>query len=510
MIRLSLAEIADVTGGVVVGAAGDEVVTGPVVVDSRLAEPGGLFVAFPGEVADGHDYAASAVANGAAGVLGTRPTGQPGVVVDDPLRALGALAQHVLATLRGSRDTPEGDARPPVEVVAVTGSQGKTSAKDLLAAVLAGSGPTVATHESLNNEIGLPLTVLRADETTRYLVLEMGARGVGHIQELTRIAPPDVALVLNVGSAHLGEFGTIEETARAKGELVEALDAEGLAVLNADDPLVSAMRERTPARLRTFGETGEADVRVEGIRLDDLSRPSFTLVADGAGAEVTLRLAGEHQALNAAAVAAVATGLGIPLAEVAMRLGEVQRLSKWRMEVTELSSGVTVINDSYNANPESVRAALKALAAIGRARPEARTIAVLGEMRELGASAREEHDAIGRLAVRLDIHQLVVVGEAAKAMHLGAHLEGSWGEESVFVASNADAVVWLREHITPDDVVLVKASRGARLDEVAAAITDSSFGGTPSHGGALEGGDSAAEPPMTGRESLIPGLKAQE
>jgi UDP-N-acetylmuramoyl-tripeptide--D-alanyl-D-alanine ligase len=462
MIPMPLSEIAAVVGGRVHDAADDVTVTGPAFVDSRLVELGGLFAAFRGEHADGHRYAAAAVDAGAAAVLASRPVGVPAVVVDDVLDALARLARHVLDRLQDARG---------LTVVGLTGSQGKTSTKDLLAKVLSDAAPTVATLGSFNNELGLPLTVLRADATTAYLVVEMGARGVGHVRELCGIAPPQVALELNVGKAHLGEFGSQAEIARAKGELVEALPPAGVAVLNGDDPLVAAMAERTSARVLTFGEGPAADVRLADVRLGSDGRPELVLEHAGESVPLRLRLVGEHQARNAAAAAAVGVAVGLPLTGVADSLAQVDRVSKWRMEVHEAPGGVTVVNDSYNANPDSMRAALKALAALGRGRPGSRTVAVLGEMRELGESSRDEHDAVGRLAVRLDISQLLVVGDAARPMHLGASLEGSWGEESVFVADNAAAVAWLREHLRPGDVVLVKGSRAARLDEVADALT---------------------------------------
>jgi UDP-N-acetylmuramoyl-tripeptide--D-alanyl-D-alanine ligase len=355
--------------------------------------------------------------------------------------------------------------------VALTGSQGKTSTKDLLAQVLAAAGTTVATAGSFNNELGLPLTVLRADAETEYLVLEMGARGIGHLTPLCEIAPPDVSLVLNVGKAHIGEFGTQEDIALAKGEIVEALRPDGVAVLNGDDPLVAAMASRTSARVLAFGESATSDVRLAELELDELGRPRFDLVTTDATAHVELPLVGEHQAHNATAAAAVGLALGLSLEQVTGVLAEVRQASRWRMEVHERSDGVMVINDAYNANPDSMRAALKALAAVGRGRGSgSRTVAVLGEMRELGSSSRAEHDAVGRLAVRLDIGQLVVVGEQARPMHLGACLEGSWGEESVFVGDNEQALAWLREHVRPGDVVLFKASRAAALETVAEAL----------------------------------------
>ena len=461
MIPMTLAEIAEAVGGEVVDGTADLTVTAEASVDSRAVPPGGLFVAMVGENADGHDFAAAAVESGAAAVLAARPVGAPAIVVPDPQEALARLATHLLSQL------------PGLTVLGVTGSHGKTSTKDMLAAVLADAGETVATAGSFNNEIGLPLTVVRATGSTRYLLLEMGARGVGHIRELCSVARPDVALVLNVGKAHIGEFGGQEQIAEAKGELVEALPGDGVAVLNADDGAVLGMAGRTAARVLTFGEAEAAGVRLEGLVLDADGRPRFTLVHGDERAEVALQLVGEHQAHNAAAAAAAAVAVGIGLQAAARSLAAVSTLSQWRMEVTERPDGVTVVNDAYNANPDSMRAALKALAAIGRGRGQgARTVAVLGEMRELGESSREEHDAIGRLAVRLDIHQLLVVGEPARPMHLGAYLEGSWGEESVFVPDNDEAVRWLRSHVRPGDVVLLKASRGARLDEVAAALLE--------------------------------------
>jgi len=307
MIPMSLPEIARVVGGVVVHDSG-VIVDGPAFVDSRVAERGGLFVAVTGERVDGHGFVDAALDAGGAAVLSVRDTGKPSVLTDDPIAALGHLARHLLAQLPGTR------------VVALTGSQGKTSTKDLLAQVLATAGTTVATLGSFNNELGLPLTVLRAEPATEYLVLEMGARHVGDLRASCEVARPDVALVLNVGKAHIGEFGSQQAIASAKGEIVEALAAEGLAVLNADDPLVAAMAGRTVAPVRTFGTGEGADVRFEQVRVDDLGRPSFDLVAAGERAPVTLRLVGEHHAGNAAAAAAVALGLGMSLGSVASAL----------------------------------------------------------------------------------------------------------------------------------------------------------------------------------------------
>ncbi|GGF37968.1 UDP-N-acetylmuramoyl-tripeptide--D-alanyl-D-alanine ligase [Marmoricola endophyticus] len=453
MIATSLSEIAALVGGALHGA--DAPVTAPAVIDSRLAEPGGLFVAFAGEHVDGHDYAEVARGAGAAGVLGSRPTDAPTVVVDDVQGALQTLARQRLARRRELG---------PLHVVAITGSQGKTSAKDLLGQVLRRSAPTVATQGSFNNELGLPLTVLRADEATRYLVLEMGARGIGHLADLCAIAPPDVSLVLNVGTAHIGEFGSRDAIAQAKGELVEALGPDGTAVLNADDHRVAAMAARTRGHVRTFGEGEGADVRLHDLVVDDLGRPSFALTASGRTEEVDLRLLGRHHAGNAAAAAAAALAVGVPLDRAAAALREVTAISRWRMELTERADGVRIVNDAYNANPESVRAALETLAGIGR-RTGARTIAVLGEMAELGETSRAAHEATGALARELGVDHLVVVGEDSPAVW--GLLEGARGWGSPHRARGVrEAVDHLRETVRAPDVVLVKASHSVGLERV--------------------------------------------
>ena len=458
MIALTLAEIAAATGGELVDAPDPgAVVTGPVVVDSRSSTPGALFVAVRGERVDGHDFAGAAVAAGAVAVLAARPLGIPAVVVPDVVAALGLLARAVL------------DRAPGVAVVGITGSSGKTSTKDLLAAVLERHGPTVAPAGSFNNEIGLPLTVLGVAEDTRHLVVELGARGLGHIAALCAIAPPTVAMVLNVGSAHLGEFGSREVVAATKGELVEALSADGVAILNADDPLVRAMAERTAGRVVTTGWDPGADVRAEDLTFSDTGYPRFRLVAGAASESITLRVLGEHQVANALAAAAAALALGMALPEIAAALSEAGPRSRWRMELTERPDGVTIVNDAYNANPESVRAALKALVTLAGAR---RTWAVLGEMRELGADAVREHDAVGRLAVRLDVSRLVAVGAGTRPLHLGAVMEGSWGKESVHVPDIDAALLLLREELLPGDVVLIKASRAGGLERLAQALLD--------------------------------------
>ncbi|MFE7380951.1 UDP-N-acetylmuramoyl-tripeptide--D-alanyl-D-alanine ligase [Streptomyces zhihengii] len=466
MIALSLAEIAEIVGGKTHDIPDPAIlVTGSVVIDSRAVEPGSLFAAFSGDKADGHDFAGRAVAQGAVAVLAARPVPAPAIVVDDVQAALGRLARAVVERLG-------------TQVVALTGSAGKTSTKDLVAQVLRRKAPTVFTPGSLNNEIGLPLTALTATAETEHLVLEMGARGIGHIRYLTGLTPPRIGLVLNVGTAHIGEFGGREQIAVAKGELVESLppaEEGGIAVLNADDPLVRAMSTRTRARVVLFGEAADAAVRAENVRLTEHGQPSFTLHTPTGCSDVTMRLYGEHHVSNALAAAAVAHELGMPVDEIASALSEAGSLSRWRMEVTERPDGVTIVNDAYNANPESMRAALRALAAMGEAARAkgGRTWAVLGMMAELGDEALAEHDAVGRLAVRLNVGKLVAVGgREASWLQLGAYNEGSWGEESVHVSDAQAAVDLLRSELRPGDVVLVKASRSVGLEKVAEALLE--------------------------------------
>ena len=446
MIPLSIAEIAAVTGGTVAGDSA-VTVTAPAVLDGRQAEPGGLFVALTGQRADGHDYAGQAGRAGAVAVLGSRPTNLPTVIVEDAQAALQALAAHVAARLRYG-----------LTVAGVTGSRGKTSTKDLLAAVLSSAAPVIATAGSLNNELGVPLTMLRASAATRFLVLEMGARRIGDIAALTGLAAPDIAVVTNVGHAHLSHFGSPAAIARAKGELVQGMAPGGTAVLNADDPRVAAMRALTDGPVLTFGHAEHADVQVTSLTLDRLARPSFTLRTADASAPVALPLVGAHQALNASAASAAGLAAGVPL-DVATAALATASLSKWRLELRDLASGATLLNDSYNADPDTARAALDALVAIeGR-----RRIAVLGEMLELGDDSDAEHRAIGQYAAsRADV--VAAVGEAARPIADGA------GDRAVALAGNDAAIEWLRGYLCVGDVVLVKASRAAHLDEVAAAL----------------------------------------
>jgi UDP-N-acetylmuramoyl-tripeptide--D-alanyl-D-alanine ligase len=570
VIELTLRQIAAAVGGRLHGATGDERVTGTVEFDTRALTAGSLFVALPGERVDGHEFAAAAMAAGAAGVLAGRPVDAPSVIAPPAteipggayvlagdrdgsgaavLAALGRLARAVVDRLTGctrgatwaSHDVSyatggadvaatgdvhvgatgdvhvgaTGDAHVAatgdtyvgsgLTLVGVTGSAGKTSTKDLIAALLRPLGPTVAPPGSFNNELGHPWTVLRADGETRHLVLELSARGPGHVAALCRVAPPHIGVVLNVGSAHLGEFGSRQAIAAAKGELVEALPADGVAVLNADDELVSAMASRTAARVVRFGTGEDADVRAEGVTVDGSGRASFRLVTPGGAAPVRLAVHGEHQVGNALAAAAVALELGAGVEQVARWLAGAAPVSKWRMEVVRSAAGLTVINDAYNANPESVRAALQTLVAMAGGADRAggasetggaggagetsgaggagggagRSWAVLGPIGELGDQSGDAHRELGRLVARLGVDRLVVVGEDARALYQGARQAHVSGEEPVFVPDVQAAVALLHEQLRTGDVVLVKASRAYGLERVAAAL----LAGEPSESG---------------------------
>ncbi len=448
-----------------------EVVVGPdVVIDSRTVTPGCLFVAIPGERVDGHDFAATAVALGAAAVLGTRDgTAQvPHILCSDSVTGLSHLARGVVAGAR---------ARGLVSI-GVTGSSGKTSTKDLLAQVLEAAGPTVSPVGSQNNEIGVPLTACRVDGDTRFLVSEMGARGIGHIAWLTSLVGLDVGVVLNVGTAHVGEFGDKQITAAAKGELVEGLPPEGWAVLNADDPLVAAMATRTRAGIAWFGEgdlpDGALQIGARRVESDELSRHSFDLVAtrDGvtASAPVRLQVIGRHQVSNALAAAAAALAVGMEVVDVAAALSSAGPRSRWRMELHRRADDVVVLNDSYNANPDSVAAALRTAVEIGRSQrqrhPGARVLAVLGDMLELGPDAAALHVRTGRLAADLGVDLVVAVGDLAPALAEGAVMGGAAAQ----VCSREDAAESLG--VGPGDVVLVKGSRGVGLEVVAAQLLE--------------------------------------
>ncbi|HEX4655368.1 MAG TPA: UDP-N-acetylmuramoyl-tripeptide--D-alanyl-D-alanine ligase [Mycobacteriales bacterium] len=454
MIPVDLAEVARVSGGRLAGGADPATaVTGPVVIDSRQVAPGGLFVCLPGEHADGHAFAAAAVRAGAVAALAARDVDVPAVVVDDPQTALGLLARSALQHA------------DECVVVGVTGSTGKTSTKDLLAQMLSRFGPVVAPENSYNNEIGLPLTVLLVDRQTSTLVCEYSARGPGHIAYLCSIAPPRIGLVLNVGTAHLGEFGSREAIAAAKAELVEALPPDGTAVLNADDELVRAMTGRTSARVVLFGASADADVRVESIELDDLARPRFRLRTFAGDADVRLELSGAHHAINATAAAAAALARGMTLADIVAGLESAQRRSAHRMDVLQREDGVLVVDDAYNANPESMRSALEAFARLATGR---RRWAVLGEMRELGSDSLALHEEVGRLVAATGVDELIAVDAAAPIAEAagGEH----WSGHARVVPDAAAAIDILTRELRSSDAVLVKASNSLRLWQVADAV----------------------------------------
>jgi UDP-N-acetylmuramoyl-tripeptide--D-alanyl-D-alanine ligase len=481
VIPLTLAQVAEITGGQLRGEP-EAVVTADVVIDSRRAGPGGLFAAVAGERADGHDFASAAVAAGAVAVLATRPVPVPSVLVADVPAALAALAAFVV------------DSLPAVEIAGITGSSGKTTTKDLAAQLIERLGPTIAPAGSFNNEFGHPLTVLRADLSTRYLVLELSARGPGHIAYLCRIAPPRYGAVLNVGHAHAGEFGGLDQVAQAKGELVEALPAGGAAILNADDPRVLAMAARTAARVVTFGvQDRAASIRAADVRLDDFGRPSFTLLTPEGPAPVTLRLHGAHIVPNALAAAALARELGMGPADIADGLSAAVARSRWRMEVHRRGDGVTIVNDAYNANPESVRAALQALRHLAQ---DGRAFAILGPMAELGVISQASHEDVGEFAARADLAGLITVGEEAAPILAGVRRVPSWTGEALAVPDAAAALDAVANQLKPGDVVLVKASRAARLESVAVTL--------------LAGGDDPPEPPAHGGAARPPVLPREE
>ena len=465
MDRITVAQVARDTGGTAVGDP--HVVVGPdAVIDSRAVTPGALFVALAGERVDGHAYVARAAAAGAAAALVSRVVDAdvPQVLVPDGVAGLSSLARAVVARAIADHG---------LVVIGVTGSSGKTSTKDLIAQVLAVAGSTVAPVGSFNNEIGAPLTALRVDASTRFLVAEMGARGLGHVAWLAGITPPTIGAVLNVGLAHVGEFGSVDAIAAAKGELVEAVQPGGWAVLNADDPRVAAMASRTPGRLAFFsavGDPGRGELRVwaSDVVADELERYAFTLHAAGAvagTASVTLRVLGEHQVSNALAAAAVALAAGLAPDAVAAALSSATARSRWRMELHERADGLAVLNDAYNANPDSMGAALRSLA--GMRRPGGRLGAVRGAMLELGEGSAAEHRLVGRLAADLGVDELLAVGDLADEVAAGF---GESGRPTRTFAHSDDAARHLRAVVRPRDVVLVKASRGLALESVADAL----------------------------------------
>ncbi|WP_106813697.1 UDP-N-acetylmuramoyl-tripeptide--D-alanyl-D-alanine ligase [Microbacterium timonense] len=459
MIPLNIAEIAHAVSGEV-HLAGDDtldtVISGTVDTDSRLIDAGGVFVAKPGEETDGHLFVDAAVERGAVLAIVERrvPAAVTQIVVADAVAALADLARDVVRRARAAGD---------LQVVGITGSNGKTTTKNLLARILEGEGETVAPRASFNNEVGAPLTMLRVTAATKYLVSEFGASGPGAIARLAGLVDPDVSIVLMVGMAHAGGFGGIEGTFHAKSELVKALREGGVAVLNADDARVAAMAALAAERgatVRWFGRgPGATDVRADDVVVT-ASGTSFTVTVDGVSLPLRLRVLGEHHVMNALAALTAATTLGVSPADAVARLETVEIAERWRMQPLG-SDRVRIINDAYNASPDSMAAALRTLAQITG--PGERTVAVLGAMSELGEYSEEEHDRIGLLAVRLGIQRIVVVGDDARRMYLEAVAQGSWDNEAVFFSTADEAFTYLQGELRDGDRVLVKSSNSAGL-----------------------------------------------
>jgi len=455
MISMRVDEIASAVGGIILLGDGQVEVTGSVETDSRLTRPGSLFVAKPGEDTDGHLFVDSAFSNGAVAAIVQRKVegvSIPQIQVEDSVLALGKLAGYVLAKIRESST---------LKVVGVTGSNGKTTTKNMLREILSKSGETIAPMESYNNEVGAPYSILQTKLSTKFLIVELGAGGVGSIDYLAKICKPDIGVVLKVGLAHVGEFGGIETTAKIKAELPKALAETAICLLNADDGYVTEMSELTKAKTIWFGTGTDVAYRATNQNVT-ISGTSFDLTwPDGETSKFKLKILGEHHVMNALAAAAVADQLGVARETIVEALDGMPLAERWRMQLLERKDGVTVINDAYNASPDSTKAALQTLAQLGKS--GRRTIAILGEMAELGDSSREQHDAIGRIVVRLNIDQLIVVGQAAKLIHMGAEQEGSWAGESKFFSSIDEALTHVRGMLMAGDLVLVKSSKSANL-----------------------------------------------
>ncbi len=470
MRRRMLSELVELMQPADVELFGDDVMVGPdVVLDNRVATPGSLFIGVPGANADGHDFAPKAAEAGSVAVLGTHTTDAavPHLLVADSVAGLSALARGLVAEER---------ARGMVSL-AVTGSSGKTSTKDLLAQILESVAPTVAPVGSYNNEIGVPMTACRIDQDTSYLVSEMGARGLGHIEWLTSLVPLDIAGVLNIGAAHVGEFGDMATTALAKSELIANLAPDGWAVLNGNDEAVVAMRERTRARIAWFGEgelpEGELQVLARDVVLNGGAQASFELVVRRGRSEhttpVQLGVVGRPQVSNALAAAAMAVAAGVDIDVIATALNRATRRSSWRMELIPRADDVLILNDAYNANPDSMAAALRTAAELGQFQrgryPQARVVAVVGDMLELGPMAERFHRDVGRLAADLRISEVVAVGQYAEHVRAGAREEGV-----VTSVAERDQVAGALD-LKAGDVVLVKGSRSVGLEAVAHTLT---------------------------------------
>ena len=449
MIALKASEIAQIVGGNYYGE--DVTVTANPVIDSRAATTGSLFIAIKGERVDGHDFAADATSHGAVVTLAERPVAGTHIVVKNSVVALGLLAQAVRSRLT------------QLVVIGITGSQGKTTTKELLASVLSSVAPTVAPQGNYNNEIGAPLSILQCDEQTRYCIVEMGARHKGDIARLCTMAQPDVGVVLKVGTAHLGEFGSQAAIAETKSELISSLRPSAVAILGQYDAFTPQMAGLHKGRIVTFGETLGCEVRATDVEVRE-GRAHFDLVTPEGRTTVGLRIVGLHQVANALAVAAVASVLGLTLDQIAGGLSTAESKAKWRMEIHELNS-LVLINDSYNASPEAMSAALSTLVLFAQERG-GETWAFLGKMHELGESSAQDHAAIGTLASELGIDHLVCVGAPEYAQLVPAN-----SATSVHLFSDKEQAVSLVANMNKGDVVLVKASRSEKFEDLVEKIT---------------------------------------
>ena len=482
MMPMSLEEIAQaVQGRLIAGTAAVNVpVATSAFTDSRQIVEGSVFVAIAGERVDGHDYVPHVGAQGAVVAIvdhAIADAGVPQIVVENTVLALGALAKHNIERRRALGT--------PFTVVGITGSVGKTTTKDLMKALLSHMGPTVAPVGSFNNEIGLPLTSLKVNAETRFLVAEMGANHVGEIANLTSLVPPDIAVVLKVGVAHLGEFGSVERIAQAKSEIIHGLVPGGLSVLNANDEHVAAMSAFAPGDVMWFGlpngDGGNPAITAQHVRCDELDHPSFTLEnGDGEHAEVTLGICGQHNVMNALAAASVAMRLGMSIGEVASTLSDVTAISPHRMAVSTVNkqeTSFTLIDDSFNANPDSMKAGLDGLLR-WKAGSESQPfrIAVLGAMLELGPDEKDLHVGIGRYALEGGVDALLTVGSAsdasldalAGAMADGASLAGDASHvDWVHDIDEADRLVTRLAVEHPGVVVLLKGSHASGLSALA-------------------------------------------
>jgi UDP-N-acetylmuramoyl-tripeptide--D-alanyl-D-alanine ligase len=452
MIALTLEQIATIVGGKTYGDATALITSAPVF-DSRLAAKGSLFLALVGENSDGHNFIDDAKAHGATGFMTTKEVKGDGVLVSDVLLAVRALAAYVRKQL------------PGLIVIGITGSSGKTTTKDLLASVLSSRANTVATKASFNNELGAPITLLECNSDTKYCILEMGARHMGDIAALCEMARPNVGVVLRVGTAHLGEFGSVEKIAQTKGELIQTLEADAIAVLGTYDPHTKAMKSLHAGRVIYFGEGAQDDVRAADIEMRE-ARPHFDLVTPAGRDAVGMRLIGAHQISNALAAAAVCTALEIPIEVIASGLSTADLASKWRMQISE-SEDLLVINDSYNANPESMKAAMDSMALFAQERGGA-SWAFLGQMHELGAQSNELHASVAAHAHALGIDHLVTIGTRAFAAGIPAQ-----SSTTLHYCENIPQALTLVSHLAPGDVVLVKASRSEHFETLSQGIEDS-------------------------------------